>query len=132
MKKILAALAIIGLAGFIFSTTSRAATYQKRLIEQQKKIWHGFNNGQLTRHETRRLMHEQHKIRRYIRSLTRDGHLSAKERKRINRRLYKSDRHIWRLKHNSHYASRHSQPDRRHRYRSDRHRWHIWKQPGPK
>ncbi len=125
MKKIWMALAIIGLASFICSEPSWAAKYQHRLIQQQKKIWRGFNKGQLTRHETRRLMKEQYTIRRNIRSFARDGQLTRKEKKRINRWLYKSDRHIRRLMHNNHHRNQHWRPHQRYRGHVDRYRWHV-------
>ena len=121
MKKYMVTLVLIGLASLIFSAPSWGAKYQQRLIQQQKRIWHGFNKGQLTRNETRRLMHEQHKIRRHIGLFWRDGHLTRKERHRLHRWLYKSDRHIWRLKHNRHYRNRYWPSD----YRYGRHiDWH--------
>ena len=126
MKKIWMTLAIIGLAGFIFSGPSWAAKYQQRLIQQQKQIWRGFNKGLLTRHETRRLMKEQYKIRWHIRSFARDGQLTRKEKKRINRWLHKSNRHIRRLTHNDHHRHQHWRPHQRHRGHTDRYRWRSW------
>ncbi|MDJ0987337.1 MAG: hypothetical protein QNJ26_17490 [Desulfobacterales bacterium] len=132
MKKMLMILAIVGLTGLIFSGPSWAGNYQQRLKQQQKKIWKGFNKGQLTRHETRQLIREQRKIRQHLRSYASDGQLSRKEKKRINRWLHKSNRHIRRLKQNENERNRRWNTQRfwwlRQHYgrQADRDLWHIW------
>ena len=132
MKKILMTLVIVGLTGLIFSGPSWAGNYQQRLERQQKKIWKGFYKGQLTRHETRRLIREQRKIRRHIRSYASDGQLSYKEKKRVNRWLHKTNRQIRRLRLNDHQRDRRWNPQGfwwphyRYGQQSDRNRWHTW------
>ena len=126
MKKILWTLVFIVLVSLIFSAPSWAAKYQMRLIRQQKMISQGIRSGELTRHEARGLLVEQHKLRRHIRSFWRDGHLSRRERHHINRWLQKSGRRIWRLTHNDRYRKQFRLPDHRYYRHADRQPWQVW------
>jgi hypothetical protein len=101
MKKIIFTLVMIGVAGLIFSGQAMAGKLEQRQVWQQKRIWQGAKSGQLTRHETRNLWHEQKKIQRLKESFWRDGRLNRRERNRLVFWLDKADRHIFKLKHNS-------------------------------
>jgi hypothetical protein len=101
MKKILFTLIMIGLSGLIFSGQAMAGKLEQRQIWQQKRIWQGIKNGQLTRYEARHLLHEQRKIQRLKKSAWRDGRLNRRERIQLVFWLDKADRHIFQLKHNS-------------------------------
>jgi len=100
MKKLLFTLVVIGLSGLIFSGQAMAGKLEHRQVWQQKKIWQGVKSGQLTRHETRTLWHEQQRIQRIKKSFWRDGRLSPRERIRLAYWLDKADQHIFQLKHN--------------------------------
>ena len=101
MKKISFILVMIGLSVLISSGQAMAGKLEQRQVWQQKRIWQGVKSGQLTRHETRHLWHEQRKIHRLKKSFWRDGRLNRWERSLLVLWLDKADRHIFQLKHNS-------------------------------
>ena len=101
MKKILFALVMIGLSGLILSGHAIAGKFEQRQAWQQKRIWQGVKNGQLTRYEARNLWHEQHRIHRLKKSFWRDGRLNRQERILLVLLLDKADRLIYQFKHNN-------------------------------
>ena len=101
MKKILLALVMIGLSGLIFSGHAMAGKFEQRQAGQQKRIWEGVKNGQLTPYEARNLWHQQRRIQRLKKAFWRDGRLNRQERILLVLWLAKADRYIFQLKHNN-------------------------------
>ena len=107
MKKVLMILlALVMLFGIlVFPMTTFAEpgsnVINKRLYRQKGRIFHGINNGLLTRREARRLGAEQAKIRvDKFYAKHNDGHIGPREFIYLNHELTHSSRHIYRLKHN--------------------------------
>jgi len=97
--------------------------FEQRIDRQNQRIRHGIRNGELTRHEAKRLRREQRRIARMEHRFSDDGYLDRHERRKLHRRLNKASDRIYRLKHNERYRTRvHAQHDgdkKHHRY--DRH-----------
>jgi hypothetical protein len=94
----------------------------KRQFRQHKRIRDGWVNGDLTRHEHKKLKKQQFRIERMERRFGADGKFTQAERKRLVRALDRSSDRVYRLKHNDRYQ-------RSHRYAHDygkNHRWRGW------
>lgn len=72
----------------------------RREARQHLRIRQGFEHGQLTRVERRRLGAGQLRVRAMERRMKADGRLTVRERIRLNRALDRQSRVIYRLKHN--------------------------------
>ena len=91
---------ITAIIGLIFTDTAMAGSVGRRQIRQHERIRQGVNSGELTRRETRMLMHEQHRVQKAkIRALD-DGRVTPNERLRIEKKQDTASRNIYRLKHN--------------------------------
>ena len=88
-KKILAAISFMVLAA-----TAHAQTPQKARIRQ------GIRSGELTRHETRKVVKQEREIKQDVREAKADGVVTASERKEIRKDKRKASRSIYRKKHN--------------------------------
>jgi hypothetical protein len=79
-----------------------AQNVHRRRVNQQHRIAQGAKSGQLTRHETRRLEHQQRSIHREARHMRRanNGHLTAADRTALNRRQNRASANIYAKKHN--------------------------------
>lgn len=66
---------------------------------QHQRIGQGMHNGELTRHEARRLGHEQRAIAREERRYKADGQLTTRERADLHRDLNAASRDVYRQKH---------------------------------
>ena len=100
---LLASVMLVGI--MVFPTTTFAEPgskiINKRLYRQKGRIFHGINNGSLTRREARWLGAEQAKIRvDKFYAKHNDGHIGPREFIYLNHELNHSSRHIYRLKHN--------------------------------
>jgi len=100
---LLASVMLVGI--MVFPTTTFAEpgskVINKRQYRQKGRIFHGINNGSLTRREARRLGAEQVKIRvDKFYAKHNDGHIGPREFVYLNHELNQSNRHIYRLKHN--------------------------------
>lgn len=94
----------------------------KRQARLKSRIRDGWVNGDLTRHERRKLKKRQYRVERMERRFGADGKFTRAERKRLNRALDRSSDKVFRLKHNDRYQ-------RSHRYAHDygkNHRWRGW------
>lgn len=98
----------IGLILSVFLLTqSNAFAYQKfenrieqRQDKQSHRIERGFNQGELTYHELRKLIKKQHKLERLSHEFSEDGRYNRREKNILNRKYDKLDDMIYRMKHN--------------------------------
>lgn len=82
---------------------------------QHQRIAQGVRQGDLNRHEARRLAAEQRHIHREERRYTADGHLSGRERRDLRRDQHRADRHIYNQRHDGdRRGDGHGFDDRRH------------------
>lgn len=83
-----------------------AQTVDQRHHDQQTRIAQGVHSGALTRHEARRLEHQQRSIHRQEARMRyrHGGHLTPRERARLQHRENRASRHIYRAKHNHRYG----------------------------
>ena len=77
-------------------------TIRQREFNQQRRIAHGFHNGQLNRRPTAQLERQQRGIRHEVRSMRarHDGRLTMRNRRMITHRQNTASRRIFRAKHN--------------------------------
>ena len=73
---------------------------QNRQHKQSQRIEKGFNQGQLTYQEIKRLIHKQFKFERLSQNFLEDGYYNQRERKILRRKYDKLDGMIYRMKHN--------------------------------
>lgn len=78
----------------ILAATAQAQTTQKARIRQ------GVRSGELTRHETRKVVKQQREVKQDVRQAKADGVVTTAERKEIRKDKRKADRSIYRKKHN--------------------------------
>lgn len=71
----------------------------QRQAQQQHRIVQGVRSGELTRHEARRLEHQQAHIRRMERRAKADGVVTRQERAEIRAAQRQASRSIYRQKH---------------------------------
>ena len=91
---------IAALIGTLAAAGAASAGINQREHNQVRRIRQGVHSGELTRHETRRLVAQQAHIRaEEFRYRHNDGHLSARERADLQRDLNRSSRQIYRQKH---------------------------------
>ena len=100
MKKVLAVTALIAFTGLVIVQPVLADRGAGRHFKQEKRICKGIENGELTRSETRQLVKQQKRIRKYKRIAWADGKLTGQERVRLERQQNKAGKHIYRLRHN--------------------------------
>jgi hypothetical protein len=102
-KKIaLTAVALISVSG-VLATTAAADTpvLNQRQHNQAQRIGQGVRSGELTRPETRRLVHGQRELRRDERRAKSDGVVTDRERARLQREADQQSRRIYRQKHDA-------------------------------
>ena len=101
-KIILAVILVTGFAAGASAQSIRGYAYN-----EHNRIEQGYNNGSLTRGETRRLSYEQQNIRHDIyRARSNDGYISPRERGYIRREERYASRNIYRARHNDRYGCR--------------------------
>ncbi|MBT8440259.1 MAG: hypothetical protein KJO91_11070 [Gammaproteobacteria bacterium] len=93
--------------------------FDKRVDKQKSRIRQGVKSGELTRKEASKLRHQQKKIAKLERKLSRDGYLTRHERKKLNRRQNKASERIYRLKHNDQSRDHGHQHHKSHRGHHD-------------
>jgi hypothetical protein len=71
----------------------------QRQANQAGRIRQGVQSGELTRAETRRLIHGQADLRRYERRAEADGEVTGRERARLHREADQQSRRIARQRH---------------------------------
>lgn len=103
LKKIaLAAAALLSVSG-VFAATATAGTprLDQRQANQAQRIRQGVRSGELTRPETRRLVHGQRELRRDERAAKADGVVTARERAELQHEANQQSRRIYRQKHDA-------------------------------
>lgn len=80
------------------STAVNAQTTQK---SDKVKIVNGVKNGELTKRETRHLVHQERKINRDKKAARADGTVTTQEAAKIRREKERADASIYRKKHNN-------------------------------
>lgn len=73
--------------------------HHRREHRQDNRIREGVKDGDLTRHEARKLRHEQRKLDRMETRAAADGAVTAKEAARIERARDRASAHIYKQKH---------------------------------
>jgi hypothetical protein len=107
MKRSLVTATLVALA-LTAATVASAGTVrqERREARQNARIAQGVRSGQLTRHETARLLAGQaHVDRLEARARANDGRIGPRERARIERAQDRQSRVIHRLKHNRRVAA---------------------------
>lgn len=104
MKKSLglfvASICIIFGLSVIASAQIKTPGINKRQKNQQKRIYHGVKNGNVTPKEYKKLQKQQIKTQRAKRRAKSDGIVIPKERVKLHKRQNKNSRTIFRAKHN--------------------------------
>ena len=78
--------------------------FRDRIDRQQQRIWHGIENGQLTRKQAKALKKQHRKLRRLDRKFGHDGHYSREEKHILHKKLGKANKRIRKFKHDDKYA----------------------------
>jgi hypothetical protein len=79
--------------------TKPALTTEQRQANQDARIEKGTQNGELTKHETKRVNMEQKGIAKYEKHAQSDGKVTRKEQNRMNNMQAKASKDIHRQKH---------------------------------
>ena len=92
---------VTGIAMTVLLAAPAFAGINGRQMHQQHRIMQGVHSGELTRHETARLEHQQrHIARSEARMRASGGGLSLAERARLNREQNRASVNIYDKKHN--------------------------------
>ncbi len=96
----IATAALVSVSGLL-ATTALADTpvLNQRQQNQAERISQGVRSGELTRPESRRLVHGQRDLRRAERTAKADGEVTAGERARLQHKANQQSRRIYRQKH---------------------------------
>ena len=98
MKRIQLAITVVSLV--LIPSTAFAGPLQNRMERQNKRIYHGVSNGELTYQEYDKLKDRQENIADFHQRQVQDGNgLNPVEARRVNRRLNKQSQKIYRQKH---------------------------------
>ncbi|MBW2109809.1 MAG: hypothetical protein JRI36_14280 [Deltaproteobacteria bacterium] len=91
----------VGMLTSLLVSPALAGPIGQRQIAQQKRIFQGVAEDELTWQEYRQLQREQCRIQKSKQCAWRDGTLSPKERLRLRCRQNRASRHIFVKKHNN-------------------------------
>lgn len=98
----LAATAVLTVASVLVTTASAGTpALDQRQQNQAQRIRQGVRSGELTRPETRRLVHGQRELRRDERAAKADGVVTARERAGLQHEANQQSRRIHRQKHDA-------------------------------
>jgi hypothetical protein len=86
----------------------------RRLSKQRTRIRDGWQSGELSRGEFRRLRKDQKQIARMDRRFGSDGRYTKRERRQLNRVMDRASNRVYRAKHNARTAYRSGSHRRRH------------------
>ncbi|MEO6188458.1 MAG: hypothetical protein ABIO82_00620 [Ginsengibacter sp.] len=81
-------------------TANVNAQARKAPRNEHRRIAQGVKSGELTKHETKTLVHQQKEIRQDKKLAKADGQITHAERKQIKREEKIASRNIYRKKHN--------------------------------
>ncbi len=110
-RRMLASLIAVAVSPAFAQTA--APGYTQRDINQEQRIQHGLQSGQLTTREAARLQAEQARIDKMESNALRDGQLTAQERARINAAQNRASANIYRQKHDAQTGDPNSASSRR-------------------
>lgn len=79
----------------------KAAEFQTRIDQQQKRIDNGIRSGELTRKEAEIVQENLDKIKAAYSRMKADGRLSEKEQEKLDSKLDRNDKMIYDKKHNT-------------------------------
>lgn len=100
MLKYLFLFGFMALSILTASGQTQTPVVNSRQSNQTERIKEGVRNGELTRHETRRLVRQQRHIQRSKKVAKADGTVTAGEKAVITHQQNKASRHIARKKNN--------------------------------
>jgi hypothetical protein len=108
MKACTIKLMTVAVAGLLLrgDLTFSQPSINQRERHQQRSIFDGIHDGELTRREVRKLEREQAKIRYQEAKAKADGDFTSKERARIQKKQNHASRHIYREKHDNQARNR--------------------------
>lgn len=100
-NKLNVAAAVLLVSGILVGATAQAGTprLDAREANQRQRVAQGVRSGELTRPETRRLVHGQVELRRMEAHAKSDGVVTARERARLHAEANQQSRRIYRQKH---------------------------------
>jgi hypothetical protein len=101
MKKVIALLSFVVLAGIIESQAQNTPAVDHRQKVQHHRIREGVASGELTRPEAADARHDQRKIRRTERRVKADGIVTPNERARVHHKQNKASRDLRKNKHDA-------------------------------
>ena len=78
----------------------------RRLSNQRARARAGWEDGEVTRRELKRIRRDQRKITRMDRRFGSDGHYTKRERRKLNRAMDRASNRVYRAKHNRRVAGR--------------------------
>ncbi len=99
MKQVIFA-AFLGVAMFLGINADAQTRINRTQYNQHQRIKQGVRNGQLTKHEARRLHMQQAKVRHYKQMAMADGRVTPRERQMIRHTQKQANRNIYYKKHN--------------------------------
>jgi hypothetical protein len=94
--KVLAAAIVLG----AFFTSATAQTIKQKGKNERHRIAQGVKSGELTKAETKNLVHDQKEIHQDIKEAKADGVVTRGEKKEIRQDQRQASRKIYRKKHN--------------------------------
>jgi hypothetical protein len=100
MKRLLIAVTMLIVSGFVFTYPAQAGMIEKRSLNQKIRIRQGIRSGEITRPEAKLLMHDQYRIGIAKKLAWFDGRLNPAERQRILNMQNRANHRIYRFKHN--------------------------------
>jgi len=92
------------------SLTAEASRNRNREVRQEARIAQGVKSGELTAHETRRLVRGQKKIDAYQKKAKADGEMSAQEKAHLEKMQDRQSKKIYNQKHDEQERGSHAQP----------------------
>jgi hypothetical protein len=95
-NKLIVTAALLALSGPVLADTPVLDQRQER---QAERIRQGWQQGDLTRHETARLVQGQKRLRRMEHRVESDGQVTTQERARLQHQASVQSRHIYRQRH---------------------------------
>jgi hypothetical protein len=117
MKQIIFVATIFGAMLATQLASAQGRDIRERQYNQKERIYHGKQNGSLTKSEAMRLKMQQAKIRNYKQMAKVDGRVSRPEQKLIRHEQGKANRNIYMARHNNNnkYGQKHGN-GKRHAY----------------
>lgn len=100
----------VSIAVLFVSLSAEARRDQRREVRQQSRIAHGVKNGELTRHEAKKLRRGQKRVDHAQEKAMEDGVMTDKEKMKIEKMQDVQNKRIYREKHDNQERNRVGQP----------------------